>query len=77
MDEHFLLDCSACVGNESEGCEGCIVRFVVERDDAGPATEHELATKLPIKVGPDEARALRVLADAGLVPRLRHLKAVG
>lgn len=65
MADSFVLDCSECVGAETAACDDCIVKYVVDRD---PNT--------PVTVGSEELRAMRVLSDAGLVPEVRHLRAV-
>ncbi len=56
-----VIDCDDCIGPSVGACPDCVVTFLCERepDDA-----------LVIDVA--EARALRLLADADLVPRLRH-----
>jgi hypothetical protein len=45
----------------SSACADCVVTFIVNREP-GDA----------VVVDGDEERALRVLGDGGLVPRLRH-----
>lgn len=57
----FTVDCGECVMRESAACEDCVVSFVVDR---------EPGTALVIDVA--EARAMRMLSRAGLVPELRH-----
>ncbi len=56
-----VIDCDDCIGPSIGACDDCVVTFLCERepDDA-----------LVIDVA--EARALRLLADADLVPQLRH-----
>ncbi|HLF99378.1 MAG TPA: hypothetical protein VI916_02830 [Acidimicrobiia bacterium] len=61
----YLLDCSECVGQETEACDDCVVKYVVDR-----------AADNRVIVDDEELRALGVLADAGLVPVVRHLRAV-
>lgn len=61
----YVLDCSDCVGRESAACDDCVVKFVLDcADDGTVAVDHE------------DLRAIGVLADAGLVPRVRRLRAV-
>lgn len=57
----LVIDCDDCIGPSIGACDDCVVTFLCGRepDDA-----------VVIDVG--EARALRLLADADLVPRLRH-----
>ena len=48
----------------TDACEDCVVSFICGRepDEA-------------VIIDAEEARAVRLLADAGLVPRLRHRRA--
>jgi hypothetical protein len=45
-------------------CQDCVVSFILDRapDDA-------------VVIDAEEARAVRMLGDVGLVPRLRHVRA--
>ena len=45
----------------SDACDDCVVSFIVGREPGNA-----------VVVDADEERALRVLGDGGLVPRLRH-----
>ncbi len=58
----FTIDCQDCVMRDTDACGDCVVSFV-----CGPtrAVVFDLA----------EARAVRLLADAGLVAPLRHRRA--
>ena len=60
------IDCSDCARQETDACEDCLVTFLCARepDDA-------------VVIDIAEARALEVLAGAGLVPKLRHLPRTG
>jgi hypothetical protein len=55
------ISCDDCELQGSSACEDCLVSFVLGRepDDA-------------VVVDVEEARAMRMLARAGLVPGLRH-----
>lgn len=67
MDEAMLtIDCDECALDRSTACGDCVVSFLVghQRDEA-----------LVIDAG--EARALRLLQGAGLVPALLHHRRVG
>ena len=55
------IDCGECVMQGTDACADCVVSFVVSREP-GDA----------LVVDADEARAQRILADAGLLPTLRH-----
>lgn len=59
--ESVLIDCDDCIGPSVGACDDCVVTFLCER---------EPGDALVIDV--NEARALRMLADADLAPRLRH-----
>jgi hypothetical protein len=58
----LTIDCFECVMRASEACTDCVVSFVVDREP-GEALVIDAA----------EERAVRMLAKAGLVPRLRHV----
>ncbi len=64
--EVVSIDCATCVMRATSACDDCVVTFIVNR---------EPGDALVIDV--DEARALRELARAGMVPRLRHHEAIG
>ncbi|MFM7060847.1 MAG: hypothetical protein ACKOZL_06660 [Actinomycetes bacterium] len=55
------IDCAECVMEGTDACSDCVVSFVVGREP-GDA----------LVVDVEEARAVRILADAGLLPTLRH-----
>ena len=55
----MLIDCDDCRMQDTVACDDCIVSFVL-RDLSGP-----------IELDPDQAEALDVLAEAGLVAPLR------
>jgi hypothetical protein len=57
----ITISCDTCSMRASEACDDCIVTFICERDAHDPVV-FDLA----------EARAVRLLAGAGLVPALRH-----
>jgi hypothetical protein len=61
----LTIDCDRCALRETEACDDCVVSFLLERepDDA-------------VVIDADEARAMRMLERAGLVPSLRfHTRA--
>ena len=65
MDEATLtIDCGDCIADRTTACDDCIVNFLVGRR-AGEA----------VVIDADEARAVRLLHGAGLVPGLRHRRA--
>lgn len=53
------IDCGECAMEGTEQCRDCVVTFILDRD--GDA----------VVIDAEEARALRALGDAGLVPVLR------
>lgn len=61
MTEGLTIDCDDCRFHGTAACEDCVVSFICGRepDDA-------------LIIDAAEARAVRLLADAGLVPDLRH-----
>jgi hypothetical protein len=59
--EPLVIDCATCIGPTVGACDDCVVTFLCDRDPDDAVV---------IDVG--EARALRLLADADLVPGLRH-----
>jgi hypothetical protein len=60
VDDAFTIDCDRCVLQGTAACNGCLVSFVLDREP-GDA----------VILDAEEARALRVLTDAGLVPSSR------
>ena len=46
----------------TDACDDCVVTFVVRRDPQDA-----------VVIDAEEARAVRLLSGAGLVPRLRHV----
>ena len=64
--EAFTIDCAECAHRHTSVCGDCVVSFIVDRhpDDA-------------VVVDADEARAVRMLEQAGLVPGVRHTRQVG
>jgi hypothetical protein len=65
MDAGYTVDCADCAMRETAACDDCIVSFVVSREP-GEALVVDVA----------EARAMRMLSRAGLVPELRHIPRV-
>ncbi len=59
--EDLTIDCECCALKETSACEDCVVTFLLERepDDA-------------VVIDADEARAMRMLERAGLLPSLRY-----
>jgi hypothetical protein len=62
----FTIDCDQCSLQGTDACDDCVVSFLLERepDDA-------------VVIDADEARAMRMLERAGLVPSLRFEDCAG
>jgi hypothetical protein len=60
------IDCDECRMQHTSACEDCVVTFVVNREP-GDA----------LVIDAEEERAVRLLANAGLLPRLRHERRAG
>ncbi len=60
MDGVSIISCDECEMQHTSTCEDCVVTFICNREP-GDA----------IVIDAEEARAVRLLADTGLVPPLR------
>jgi hypothetical protein len=60
------IDCDDCAMQGTSCCDDCVVSFVCSREP-GEALVVDVA----------EARAIRMLSGAGLLPRLRHVRRTG
>jgi hypothetical protein len=60
------IDCDECRMQHTAACDDCVVTFVVNREP-GDA----------IVIDADEQRAVRLFAEAGLLPELRHERRAG
>ena len=61
MAEALTIDCDECTLQGTGACDDCVVTFLLGS---------ERTTSVVIDMA--EARAMRALGDAGLVPGLRH-----
>ncbi|HYD09473.1 MAG TPA: hypothetical protein VEA78_05170 [Acidimicrobiales bacterium] len=66
MGDTVTIDCDDCSLQDTPACGDCVVSFLLGRD-ADDAVVIDVA----------EARAVRLLGDAGLVPGLRHRRRTG
>lgn len=64
--EALSISCDECVLQGTSACGDCVVSFLLEHDP-GEA----------VVIDAEEARAVRLLQRAGLVPELRHARRVG
>ena len=66
MSLPLVIDCGDCAMQHSEACADCMVTFICswEPDDA-------------VVIDVVEVRALKLLAESGLVPELRHRRRTG
>ncbi len=62
MEEFSVISCDDCVMQDTAVCADCVVTFICGRepDEA-------------VVIDAAEARAVRLLGEAGLVPRLRQV----
>lgn len=66
MGDVLRIDCGECAMQDTPVCDDCVVTFICSR-----------APDEAVVIDVAEARALRLLADAGLTPRLRHHRRTG
>jgi hypothetical protein len=65
-NDALTIDCDCCALQGTDACDDCVVSFLLGRepDDA-------------VVIDADEARAMRMLERAGLVPTLRFSSRAG
>lgn len=61
----MLIDCNECIRQHTASCRDCVVTHLL--DDVA----------VPLEVRPDQAEALGILAECGLVPELRLVPRAG
>lgn len=74
-DSSTVIDCGTCIGRETSACVDCVVTFLFREDSQTAAVGQSIepgATATAIIFDISEIRAMRALAEAGLVPTLRH-----
>jgi len=64
MSDDMIISCDTCVMDGTAECADCVVSHLLS-----PAPREAVVLDLA------ELRAVRLLADAGLVPNLRHREA--
>jgi hypothetical protein len=62
----ITIDCDACQWQHTDACDDCIVTFLLDREPEDA-----------VVIDADEARAMRMLERAGLVPTLRFTSRAG
>lgn len=65
-DVDLVISCDDCAMQNTDTCDDCLVSFILNREP-GDA----------LVIDAEEARALRMLSQAGLVPGPRHVRRVG
>ena len=60
------IDCDSCALQHTDACDDCIVSFLLDREPEDA-----------VVIDADEARAMRMLERAGLVPSLRFTTKAG
>ena len=58
----MIIDCADCTMQGTEACEDCVVTSLL----------HHIAG--PLEIDRDQAEALEVLAEHGLIPRLQMVR---
>jgi hypothetical protein len=66
MESRLRVDCDGCRGRELNACGDCVVTFILGREPEDA-----------IIIDAAEARAVRLLGKAGLVPPLRFEERTG
>lgn len=72
----LTIDCAQCTERFTAACSDCVVSFVLgigERRSTGGGAPEERPDAVVLHLS--EARAVRLLAEAGLVAPLRHRRA--
>jgi hypothetical protein len=62
----LTIDCDCCTLRGTAACDDCVVSFLLDREPADA-----------VVIDADEARAMRMLERAGLVPTLRFSSRAG
>jgi hypothetical protein len=62
----ITVECESCVMRDTDACGDCVVTFLVDRDPDDA-----------VVIDAEEARAMRMLERAGLLPSLRFREQAG
>lgn len=82
MTEFVSISCDECRLQSTPACDDCVVSFLLGADEhltgavVEPGRQPERTVQPAVIVDAAEARAVRMLQDAGLVPRLRFERRV-
>jgi hypothetical protein len=66
VESTVTIDCDCCALRNTNACDDCVVSFLLEREPEDA-----------VVINADEARAMRMLERAGLVPTLRFSSRAG
>jgi hypothetical protein len=66
----LTISCDSCAMQASSHCDDCVVTFMCADDRTGGGVRQAVVLDLA------EQRAMRLLAQAGMVPTLRHREAI-
>ena len=66
VESTVTIDCDCCALRNTNACDDCVVSFLLEREPEDA-----------VVIDADEARAMRMLERAGLVPTLRFSSRAG
>ena len=66
VESSVTIDCDCCALRNTNACDDCVVTFLLEREPEDA-----------VVIDADEARAMRMLERAGLVPTLRFSSRAG
>jgi len=65
-DSAIVISCDDCAMRHTRVCDDCLVTFVLNREDSSA-----------VVIDAEEARAVRMLTRAGLVPAPKHVRRAG
>ena len=70
----LTISCDSCAMQASSHCDDCVVTFLCADDGQQHGQGHGVRQAVVLDL--EELRAVRLLAQAGLVPTLRHREAI-
>jgi hypothetical protein len=72
----LTISCDSCAMQASSHCDDCVVTFLCADDVDDHGHGHGHGVRQAVVLDLEELRAVRLLAQAGLVPTLRHREAI-